>query len=266
MKKSDFVVFENNQKQEITFFSDEKTNPPVYVGVLMDTSPSTRTKLPFSKQAAKNFIYSVVRLRKDKAAFLTFDHEIKLRQNFTEKLDLLDKAVESVKENGQQTSLYDAVYRFCDEKLTGTGGRRVIVVISDGEDTFSRAGLNDVIEAAQRTETVVFTVSTKGGFLGGVPGVEGGMPKNAGDKVLEKLASETGGQAFFTGDADELDNAFVKISQELRSQYVLTYRPADQEFDGKERKIEVRLADEKKSNDYKIRTKKKYRAVKTVGK
>ena len=99
MTRGDFEVYEDGIKQEVTFFTDEKTNPPVYVGVLMDTSPSTAGKMDFSKRAAKDFIYTVVRLRKDKAAFMTFDHEVNLIQDFTDKLDLLDKAVEKVKKD-----------------------------------------------------------------------------------------------------------------------------------------------------------------------
>ena len=100
MTKNDFVVLEDGVEQEVTFFSDEKTNPPVYVGVLMDTSPSTAGKLKFSKESAKNFLYTVLRIRKDKAAFMTFDHEVRLLQDFTDKQDLLDKAVENVKKTG----------------------------------------------------------------------------------------------------------------------------------------------------------------------
>ena len=100
MTRGDFTVFEDGVPQEVTFFSDEKTNPPVFVGVLMDTSPSTAGKLGFEKEAAANFLYTVVQLRKDKAAFMTFDHEITLRQDFTDKLDRLQKAVDQVKKTG----------------------------------------------------------------------------------------------------------------------------------------------------------------------
>jgi Ca-activated chloride channel family protein len=255
-------VFEDGIQQEVTFFSDEKNNPPVYVGVLMDTSPSTAGKIRFSKESAKNFIYTVTRLRKDKAAFMTFDHEVSLLQDFTDKLDLLDKAVDNVKKTGAQTALYDAVWQFSDEKLRNAPGRRVIVIITDGDDTFSRANINDAIDIAQRTETTIFAISTKAGFGGSVPGVEAGTVKDKGDKDLIRLCEETGGQAFFTGDQLALERSFKKISEELRSQYILTYKPANQEYDGRERKIEVRFSDKKMADDYKIRTKTKYRAVK----
>lgn len=261
LTQKDFVVLEDGKPQEVTYFSDESSNPPVFVGVMMDTSPSTAGKIKFSKEAAKNFIYTVTRLRKDKAAFLTFDHIIKLRQDFTDKLDLLDKAVEAVKETGSKTSLYDAIYQFCDEKLRGAPGRRVIVIITDGEDTFSRADLEDAIDIAQRTETTIFAISTKAGFLGSVPGVEAGTVKDEGDKYLTRLAKETGGEAFFTGDMLALERSFTRISKALRTQYYLTYKPANQNYDGVLRKIEVRLTDKDKADDYRILTKTGYRAV-----
>ncbi|MEP6848817.1 MAG: VWA domain-containing protein, partial [Acidobacteriota bacterium] len=243
LSRGDFIVLEDGVPQEVTFFSDAKNNPPVYVGVLMDTSPSTAGKMGFSKEAAKNFIYSVVTLRKDKAAFMTFDHEIILRQDFTDKLDLLDRAVDKIGKPGSQTALYDAIWQFTDEKLRSAPGRRVIVLITDGDDTFSRADLKDAIDIAQRTETTIFAISTKAGFLGSVPGVEAGTVKDKGDKYLTQLCEDTGGEAFFSGDMYALERSFKRISDELKSQYILTYRPADQNYDGRTRKIEVRFAD-----------------------
>ena len=261
LQRGDFVVLEDGIQQEVTFFTDEKTNPPVYVGVLMDTSPSAAGKLGFSKEAAGNFIHTVTRLRKDKAAFMTFDNEVTLRQDFTDNLDKLQKAIDAVKKPGSQTAMYDAVWQFSDEKLRNVAGRRVIVIITDGDDTFSRAKIEDAIDIAQRTETTIFGISTKAGFLGTVPGVEAGTVKDRGDKYLTRLCEETGGQAFFTGDMLELERAFTEISKELRSQYIITYRPANQNYDGRERKIEVRFTDPNKTEKYKIRTKTSYRAV-----
>lgn len=261
LSRGDFAVFEDGIQQEVTFFTDEKTNPPVYVGVLMDTSPSAAGKLGFSKEAAINFIHTVTRLRKDKAAFMTFDHEVTLRQDFTDKLDLLQKAVDRVKKPGSQTAMYDAVWNFTDEKLRNVAGRRVIVIITDGDDTFSRAKIEDAIDIAQRTETTIFGISTKAGFLGTVPGVEAGTVKDKGDKLLTRLCEETGGQAFFTGDMLELERAFTEISKELRGQYIITYRPANQNYDGRERKIEVRFTDPSRGDKFKIRTKSSYRAI-----
>jgi VWFA-related protein len=184
-----------------------------------------------------------------------------LRQDFTDKLDDLQKAVDRVKKAGSQTALYDAVWEFTDEKLRSAPGRRVIVLITDGEDTFSRAELKDAIDIAQRTETTIFGISTKAGFLGTVPGVEAGTVKDKGDKYLTQLCEDTGGEAFFTGDMLALERAFKKISDELKGQYIITYKPADQNYDGR---VESRgqVFRQGKTDKYKIRTKSSYRAVK----
>lgn len=261
LAKGDFVVLEDGVQQEVTFFSDDKNNPPVFVGVLMDTSPSTAGKLKFSKESAKNFLYTVLRQRKDKGAFMTFDHEVKLIQDFTDKQDLIDRAIEGVKKSGSQTALYDAVWEFADQKLRTAPGRRVIVVITDGEDTFSRAELKDAIDIAQRTETTIFAISTKAGFGGVVPGVEAGTVKDRGDKDLEKLCEETGGAAYFTGDQLALERALNKIREELQQSYIITYRPANQNYNGEPRKIEVRVSSPLFTKDYRLDYKKGYNAT-----
>lgn len=261
LQRGDFAVFEDGVQQDVTFFTSDASNPPVYVGVLMDTSPSTAGKLQFSREAAKNFIFTVTRLRKDKAAFMTFDHQIQLHQDFTDKLDLLDRAVDKVKKVGSQTAMYDAVWEFSDQKLRSVAGRRVIVIITDGDDTFSRAQLQDAIDIAQRTETTIFAISTKAGFLGSVPGVDAGTVKDKGDKDLTRLAEETGGQAFFSGDMLELERSFTRISKELQGQYIITYRPKNQEYDGRVRKIEVKLTNPDLAKKYNLRTKTSYRAI-----
>src|SRR6266550_3681377 len=179
LTQNDFVVLEDRVPQQIeTFSNDIGQALPVYVAVLMDTSPSQAGKLKFEQESAINFIQTVVRDRKDQVLFATFDHEINLRQDFTNKMDLLDRAVSKVKTLGNQTALYDAVWQFCDEKLRTVPGRRVLVVITDGEDTYSRADLRDAIDIAQRTETTIFAISTKAGFSSAVPGVEMGQPKD----------------------------------------------------------------------------------------
>ncbi|MDQ6654083.1 MAG: VWA domain-containing protein, partial [Acidobacteriota bacterium] len=194
LTRNDFLILEDRVPQQIETFSDDLGQSfPLYVAVLMDTSPSTAGKLKFEQESAMNFIQTVVRARKDQVLFATFDDDINLRQDFTNKLDLLDRAVFSVKKTGRQTALFDAVWQFCDEKLRTAAGRRVLVVISDGEDTYSRANIRDAIDIAQRTETTIFAISTKAGFLSTVPGVEAGEVKDKKDRALATLAEETGG-------------------------------------------------------------------------
>lgn len=259
LTQRDFLILEDRVPQQIETFSDDLGQSlPVYVAVLMDTSPSTAGKLKFEQESAMNFIQTVVRARKDQVLFATFDHEINLRQDFTNKLDLLDRAVSSVKKTGNQTALFDAIWQFCDEKLRTVAGRRVLVVITDGEDTYSRANIRDAIDIAQRTETTIFAISTKAGFLSAVPGVEAGEVKDRKDRALVTLAEETGGVAFFTGDMLSLERSFTKISKELRAQYLVTYKPINDRYDGSFRKVDVKLAEGRK--DLKVRTKRGYTA------
>ncbi|HEV2705070.1 MAG TPA: VWA domain-containing protein [Pyrinomonadaceae bacterium] len=261
--KNDFQIFEDKRPQVFDLISvtEELERLPIYVGVLMDTSSSTAGKLKFEQEAALNFIHTVARPRKDKIAFVTFDDEVTLRQDFTDRLELLDRAIGSIKSPGNHTSLYDAVWQFCNEKLRSVGGGRpTIVLITDGDDTYSRARLEDAIDIAQRTDTVVFAISTKGGFVGSaVPGVEANTVKDAGDRALVKLAEETGGQAFFTGDILALERAFNKIARALRSQYIATYRPSNPTYDGSTRRIEVKLTN--KIDGAKVTAKRAYRAI-----
>jgi Ca-activated chloride channel family protein len=258
---SDFAVFEDKQPQRIEGFIDEKSGVPVHVAVLMDISGSTAGKLEFEKTAAKDFIYTAVRVRRDRAAFGVFDDELKLIQDFTDKHDLLDKAIDSVKKPGKNTALWDAIWLMCDEKMRGVTGRRVVVVITDGDDTASRATLKEAIEMAQATETIVFAISTKAGLSGAVPGVEMGTPKDGGDKELDRLCAETGGKAFFIGDRIGLERAFSRVARELRSQYIVTYKPT-REFDGSDRRIEVKLVGDR--DGLKVRTRRGYKATREI--
>jgi Ca-activated chloride channel family protein len=260
LTRADFQIFEDKRPVQFDFLGEirELEKLPIFIGVLMDTSSSTSGKLGFEKEAAKNFLYTVTRTRKDQAAFVTFDDEVKLRQDFTKNLDLLERAIDGVKKPGTQTSLFDAIWQFCDEKMRGVSSpRRALVVITDGDDTYSRARLDDAISIAQKTDTIIFAISTKGGFTGSaVPGVEAGTVSDAGDKELQQLAERTGGRAFYTGDMLALERAFKKIGDELRSQYLLTYRP-DPPFDGSYRRIEVKVAT---GNKYKVNAKHGYTA------
>jgi von Willebrand factor type A domain. len=191
--------------------------------------------------------------------FATFDDQVTLRQDFTDRLELLDRAVFAVKKTGEKTALYDAIWQFCDEKMRSAQGRRALVIITDGDDTYSRADINDAIDIAQRTETTLFTISTKSGLSSVVPGVEGGTTRDHGDKGLERLCDETGGTAFFTGDMLALEKSFQRIANELRTQYLITYRPSNDRYDGSYRKVEVKLTN---TNDkYKVKTKHGYNAI-----
>src|SRR6266542_1613535 len=240
LSKNDFLVLEDKLPQQIeTFSEDLGQTSPLYVAVLMDTSPSTAGKLKFEQESAMNFIQTVVRPKRDRVLFATFDDQVTLRQDFTDRLDLLDRAVFAVKKTGEKTALYDAIWQFCDQKMRSAQGRRALIVITDGDDTYSRADINDAIDIAQRTETTIFAISTKAGLTSAVPGVESGQVKDRVDKGLDRLCEETGGMAFFTGDMLSLERSFTKIARELRSQYLITYRPTNDRYDGSYRRVDV---------------------------
>jgi len=260
LTQNDFVILEDKVPQTIdSFTSEQNNNLPLNIAVLMDTSPSTAGKLKFEQEAAMNFIQTVVKPRKDRVLFATFDDEVKLRQDFTDRLELLDRAVYAVKKPGTQTALYDAIWEFCDEKMRSAQGRRAVVVITDGVDTYSRANMSDAIDIAQRTETTIFAISTKAGLSGTVPGVEAGQVSDKTDKELMRLSEETGGAAFFTGDMLALEKAFTKIAKELRTQYLITYKPLNDRYDGSYRRVDVKLTNG--HENLKLRTKKGYKAV-----
>lgn len=257
LKQEDFEIYEDKVKQvEIESFVAQ-TNLPLDIALLMDTSNSVKPKLKFQRDAAVSFLQTVLRPRVDRALFLSFNSDIELQQDYTNRIDLLSSAIDKVKAYGE-TRLYDAVYRVCEEKMLAPDGRRrAIVLITDGEDTASDHTLEETINLALRAETVVFVISNKAaGFFG----VQAGQVDSGEDKILKKLAEDTGGRAFFTGTTIELEKGFANVTKELRSQYLIAYSPSNTNFDGKTRQIEVRLPGKK---DFKVRTRKGYPAVRS---
>jgi Ca-activated chloride channel homolog len=259
LKETDFQVIEDKIPQTIISFNP-LSNLPIDVAMLMDTSNSVKPKLKFERDAAYSFLETVLKYRQDRALLATFDSQVELHQDLTNRLDLLTKAIDRIKAQGG-TKMYDAIYSVCEEKMMSPstlGRRRVMVVITDGEDTESERSLQDAINIAQSSETTVYVISTKaGGFFG----VQAGTVDRKEDKDLKRLAEETGGRAFFTAEVIELEKSLTQITRELRNQYIIAYQPTNENFDGKERKIEVRLPNHK---GLKVRTKTGYKAISRV--
>ncbi len=255
LKQSDFEIYEDKIKQEDIVSFKTESDLPLDVALLMDTSNSVKPKLKFQRDAAVSFLQTVLRPRVDRALFLSFNSDIELQQDYTNRVDLLGQAIDKVKAYGE-TKLYDAVYRICEEKMSAEAGRRrAIVLITDGEDTASEHSLDDAINIALKTETVVFVISNKAaGFFG----VQAGTVDSDEDKNLKKLSEETGGRVFVTGTALELEKGFASVARELRSQYLIAYSPSNENYDGKMRSIEVKIPGRK---DLKLRTRKGYPAV-----
>jgi len=245
LDKSEFKVIENGVPQDIRFFSRE-TDLPLRIGLLLDTSNSIRPRLDFEKDAAIDFLEKVIRRNRDLAFLMTFDNDPEVIQDYTGDLALLTSAIREQRAGGG-TALNDAICLAAEKlqhapvpKAQESDIRRVIVVISDGNDNLSDHALSDAIDAAIRSEAAVFAVSTNTDWLAID---EASKPSKyalaAGDKVLQQFSDQTGGSAFFPYRVDDLAQSFLNIGEELRSQYFITYTPADPPPGGQYRRIDV---------------------------
>lgn len=226
----DFLVFEDRKPQKIEYFSQltEGSEIPLTIALLIDTSGSVRTKLDDEKQTAAEFLRSILRKSKDEALIIQFDSEVRLVQDFTDDTERLVRALNSL-EAGNSTSLYDAIYLAVEEKLKGEVGRKVIVAITDGDDTASKLKKEDAIEAAQRSDVLIYGIGVRSREFGANFG------------VLKRFAEETGG-GFFSPQArmTEIQSAFKTIGEELKGQYSLAYTPENRANDGTFRAVEIR--------------------------
>jgi len=256
LKQDDFQVYEDGQQQEITYFSAE-SNLPITLGILMDTSGSEYYMLSAEKDAASRFLGRVLR-KGDLAMVMSFDTDVDLLADFTDDRGMLNRAINRAQINAPSsgmivqgplptsgtggTNFYDAVYLAAHDKLSEEAGRKAIVVLTDAEDTGSRLNLQDAIEAAQRTDTVVHILL---------------VAADGGDQaVARRLTDETGGRMIVVRSEKNLEAAFDQISEELRSQYTIGYTPINKKRDGTYRKIKVEMKDK----EYSVLTRKGYYA------
>ena len=263
LEQTDFKIVENGASQEIKFFGRE-TGLPLRIALLLDTSNSIRGRLEFEQDAAIDFLNSVIRRHKDDRAFLmTFDNEPEVIQDYTGDLDMLGKAIRAQRAGGG-TALNDAIV-LASEKLINappprgndTDVRRVMVLISDGDDNLSDHALSDAVEAAIRAAASIYCISTNTEWLSTDTGTPRKYHIEAGDKVLTEFADQSGGRVFFPYKVEDLAQSFLDIGDELRSQYFIAYAPTDAATDGKYRTIDV-------STDRKgltVRTRKGYYAT-----
>jgi len=245
LSEEEFQVFEDGQEQKIEFFSRE-TALPITVGILIDTSGSVDRVLEAEKDAAARFLRRVMR-PKDMAFVINFDVDVDLLSDFSQDPGHLERAISRARINAPAspvnrgpfpsiqsggTKFYDAVYLACTEMLAGEVGRKALVILTDAVDQGSKKELEDAMEVAQRTDTVVHIIYISDPafyrFGGG-----------GGESVAKKLAEETGGRAIIIRSEKNLEEAFGQISEELRSQYTLGYYPTNKSREGKFRKLKV---------------------------
>ena len=270
LTKEDFKIIDDNVAQEIRYFS-RQSDIPLRIGLLLDTSNSIRDRIKFEQDAAVNFLYTVLRRGKDQAFAMTFDDEPQIVQGFTGDTGLLRDQVLKTRAGGG-TAVYDAIYEACAKHLSNPPRppgdqqdvvRRVMILISDGEDNLSDHTKSEAVEMAQRTGVVIYTISTS------IQWVTTTAEKDCratgtckyhlteGDKILQDLADETGGRSFYPYHVDDLDQSFQDIGDELRNQYQITYNPSNFVPNGKYHRIKIEVP---KFNGYQIRARRGYYA------
>ncbi|HWH57377.1 MAG TPA: VWA domain-containing protein [Terriglobales bacterium] len=231
LKEGDFHVLDDHKPpQSIVRFS-QQTDLPLQLGLLIDTSGSIHGRFEFEQNAAAGFLQHTIRAHYDHAFVMGFNTRSSISQEYTDNVALLQTGVHHL-EDGGGTALYDAIYSACKTHMMNDDSdrpvRRALVVVSDGEDNQSEHSRAQAIEMAQRAQVIIYTISTD----------DSGLILR-GDRVLQQLADSTGGRAFFPYKMKDIKNSFAAIEDELRSQYVISYHPADFDADGRYRSIQI---------------------------
>jgi VWFA-related protein len=261
LKKEDFLIEEDGRKQEIRNFAREN-ELPLTLALLIDTSPSVRPVFEEEKHTASSFLQSVLK-GKDLALVMGFDREVTLVQDYTDSPRQLNRAIDSL-EIGGGTSVYDAIYLACNEKLAEEAGRKAIIMMSDGEDTTSKLRLQQALVAAHKSDAVfygIFNAANSGGFSIGPYGRRppGGVFGGGDIGTLRKFSEETGGTTFSISRENSFEKIFNQIAEELRSQYSLGYVSTNTAKDGKFRQIKVVA----RGSGYTVKARKGYYAAKS---
>lgn len=249
--KDDLVITESKKEQSIIEFVAE-SDLPLRLGILVDASNSVRERFRFQQEAAVEFINQVVRPKQDKATIISYDSAAELVADLTGDTEVLAKAIRGLRPGGG-TALFDAMFYACRDKLMQDQPRhkfrRAMIILGDGDDNASRYTRDQALEMAQKADVVVYTISTNNSKL-----------EKDGDKVLKYYAEETGGIPFFPFQVQDLTQSFENISNELRHQYNIIYRPEPLKADGLYHKVDIKVRDRK---DLVVRARKGYYAPKT---
>ncbi len=267
LEKDDFKVWDDKSPESIRYFS-RQTDLPLRIGLLMDTSNSIRDRLKFEQDAATSFLFSVLRHNRDQAFVMTFDDEPSILQGFTDDAGRLRDEIVKTRAGGG-TAVYDAIYDACQKELSHPPRppgdqpdvvRRVMILISDGDDNLSNHTRSEAIEMAQRFSVVIYTISTSTQWIQLSQTNPDKLANRKthlteGDKILQDLADETGGRAFFPYHVDDLDQSFQDIGDELRNQYSIAYIPTHSQYDGKYHRIRIEVPEHK---GYQVRARRGY--------
>jgi len=250
LTRDDFQIIELKKEQKIMEFTAE-SDLPLRLGILIDSSNSIRDRFRFQQEAAIEFINQVVRPRQDKAVIVSYDTAAELVADLTGDTDVLSKAIRGLRPGGG-TAMFDAMFYACRDKLMQDQPRhkfrRAMIVLGDGDDNASRYTRDQALEMAQKADVVVYAISTNNTKI-----------DRDGDKVLRYFADETGGVAFFPFKVQDLSQSFENISNELRHQYNVLYRPDPLKTDGLYHKVDIKVKGRK---ELVVRARKGYYAPK----
>jgi VWFA-related protein len=270
LTKDDFKIYEDGKEQQIKYFNRE-TDLPLTIGLLIDVSASQMNLIEVEKNAASQFFGSVLR-KQDLAFLISFGEESELLQDYTNSPRLLRAGLNGLQVSsgvggigpgpvptvGQArgTVLYDAVFVASADQLKGQVGRKVLVLITDGEDEGSKYKIQQAIEAAQKADAIIYGFwyvdrrfyMSRGMVFGG-----------SSDSALRQMSEDTGGHVFHIDQRMTLQQAFDELNDEMRSQYAIGYTPTNPEKDGTFRKIEIKTT----NKDWKVQARKGYYAIKT---
>jgi len=247
LQQSDFALLDDQKAPAKVNSFHQQINLPLRVGIVIDASTSIRSRFQFEQQSASEFLMQILKAKSDRAFVMGFDVTPTVTADWTNNVDALETGINRLRPGGG-TALFDAVYTACRDKLLDVSRgqepvRKAIVLLSDGDDNQSRVHPDEAIKECERAETIVYAISTNW-----TPS------RGKGDQVLQQISEATGGQVFFPPSVEEVSNSFASIEEELRSQYALTYTPADFKYDGAFRPIYLYCTDRR----YQVRAKKGY--------
>jgi VWFA-related protein len=247
LQQSDFALLDDQKAPAKVNSFHQQINLPLRVGIVIDASTSIRSRFEFEQQSASEFLMQILKAKSDRAFVMGFDVTPSVTADWTNNVDALETGINRLRPGGG-TALFDAVYTACRDKLLDVSRgqepvRKAIVLLSDGDDNQSRVHPDEAIKECERAETIVYAISTNW-----TPS------RGKGDQVLTQISEATGGQVFFPPSVEEVSNSFASIEEELRSQYALTYTPADFKYDGAFRPIYLYCNDRR----YQVRAKKGY--------
>jgi Ca-activated chloride channel homolog len=246
LAQGDFNILDDHKPPESILNFQRQTELPLELGLLVDVSGSVHSRFEFEQEAAIGFFQHVIRPGFDKAFAEGFNQRQQITQDFTDNVSLLSAGVKRLR-NGGGTALYDAIYRACQDKLLKDSSdhpiRKALIILSDGEDNQSTVSEAQAIGMAERAGVLIYAISTD----------DSGLILR-GDNVLSQLAEATGGRAFFPFKMKDITHSFSAIEDELRSQYIVSYKPSDFTADGHYRHIEITA----KTKDVQVRARRGY--------